>query len=257
MYAGSMQAPRAIAALLDSGADPLLVWTDTRGKAPLKKTALDMLLLAASSTPEAEEATTMLRKAATTEALKRSGNRFKAFITQDNSRFEVGKGPILLKKKPFAITFEVVGSPRVSAIAVDLGGTARNTAAALDRLQPQMRSSMRAMAEKPKASTLMVFSADDPEPGFQSWGNSDDRPDFASYKQTATGYVATRQIDSLDEMPSWEVSPTSASGPVTRKLDSTESLRPLMLVLYIPESLGMFEYAVKQQVSAEIRWSEK
>ena len=199
----------------------------------------------------------MLRKAATTEALKRSSSSFKAFISQNGNRVEVGKGPILLKKKPFAIIFEVVGSPSVSALAVDLAGTARNGAAVLDRLQTQMGSSMRAAAEKPKGSTLIVFSADDPEPGFQSWGNSSERTAFASYKQTTTGYVATRQIDGLDEMPSWEVSPTSASGPVTRKLAPTERLKPLMLVLYIPESLGMFEYAVKQMVSAEIRWNEK
>jgi len=116
---------------------------------------------------------------------------------------------------------------------------------------------MRASAEKPHAATLMVFFADDPEPGFQSWGNSDDRPDFASYKPTATGYVATRQIDSVDEMPSWQVSLTSPAGTVTRKLEAAESLKPMMLVLYIPESLGMFEYAIKQQFSAEIRWLEK
>ncbi|BCO28336.1 chaperone SurA [Rhodoferax lithotrophicus] len=253
MYAGSTSSPRAISALLDSGADPLAVWTDPQSKVPLQKTALDMSLLSSGNTPKSEQSLEMLRKAASTEALKRSRNSFRAFISQDNQRVEVGKGPILLKKKPFAITFEAVGAPRVAAVAIDLGETTRNTAAVLDRLQPQMRSAMRAMAEEPRDSTLFVFSGDDPEPGFQSWGNNDERPDFASYKQTATGYVATRQINSLDEIPVGDVSPSSP-GPVTHKLGQANSLKPMLLVLFIPESLGVFEYAVKQLVSGEIRW---
>jgi PPIC-type PPIASE domain/Ankyrin repeats (3 copies) len=252
-YAAARRAPRAIAALLDAGADPLLKVMDPRLKLPF--TPLDFALLdETKGSPMDAGATALLRRAATEKALKRNSNSFKAFVVQDQQRLEVGKGPVSLKRKPFTLAFEVTGEAPVNVITVDMGSTSRTSDQMLARLHEQMRNLGRAMPTGPYPSHLYVFSADDPEPGYQGWGIEKDMPQFDSYQLTPTGYVSTRQINSLEMMPAQSAVANASPTPVRRNLSKTEPLRPILLNLYIFEPLGTFEYAVKQQMHVELRW---
>ena len=258
MIAAEAQAPRSISALLDNGADPLIKLIDSRGPGTLEKKALDLSILSIpTGTINATESTSILRKASADAALKKSVAGVKAFITQDKLHAEIGKGPILLKKKPFSLSFEVAGANGVSVVAVNLGATSRNGDAVLDRLRWQLRDTMKASAEKEKGRDLALYSPDDPDPGYQHWSNAAERPDFHTFKQVGSGFTATREIDAIDEIPSWQMTLTGPRGIVTRKLDPGETLSPMLLVVYTSENLGLFEYAIRQQISSEVRWQDK
>lgn len=256
MWAANSQCPRAISALLAVGADPLILWTDSRGKSSLKYSALDLLLLSrpADSSTRTSECEPILRRATQSASIRRKQGSLKVTILQDGRHYEMGNGTILLAPRPFTLAFEVQGSKRVDVIAIDQGPSGSDQARLLERVKEILLSNMRGSAEDAKGSYLFLWSPDEPSPGYHAWGNSAERPDFTTYQETGNGFKATRAIDSFRLIPASDFYRPRSEQLSVLSLSAGDRGRPMLLVASVSEPMGLFEQATKHMVSSEIRW---
>lgn len=255
MLGADQDAFSAVAALLVAGADPLQRRPDPgqKGKVPILYSALDYALLGKPADGVGGLATiASLRKAASQKALPLDRSTFKAYVLQDQQRTLVSGQAITLKPKPFTLQIVVTGEPiSINATAVDLGKSARNSTSILQRLDSDLKESMRSMALSPDSSNLFVFSADDTRPGHQSFFYDKENNQFTKFHPTATGFVGTRDIAELDFVPSSE---SPQAKVVTQKLANAELPNPILLTLFSDVPLGMFEFAVKERFTVQLLW---
>jgi len=255
MCAAGSQAPRALAALLALGADPLVRWSDEKAKYKANQTALDMLVLTPDTANE-RDAETLLWKATLDAALRRHSGTFKAFIVQDGKRAQAGAGPVTLKRRPFTLEFETQGASGVTVVAQDLGRAGSDPGVLSARLKGQLEHTLRTFAESDGDLTLFLQSPDDPNPGDQTWMDRDAVHRFTTFEKTTAGFNATRRVESLFDLPSG-LPPSSPYKGRTLRLAPGENLPPLLLTLAITEEVGMFEQAVSQMLRTEVRWSDR
>jgi hypothetical protein len=254
MRAAQNQAPRAVAALLALGANPLAALPDGAVKGLSAQTALDLLDLTPGDSANRHDAEAALRPATLEAAARRSQAGFRAFVVQDALRAELGKGPITLKKKPFTLEFELRGTPAVQVAALDLGRAGGDPGRLAEHVKYGMQHIGTVMAEPAEGTTLMVQTPDEPVPGSQGW--SQDGNKFTVFSKTPTGFHAARRVELLDELPP---GPSAAApfGGRSVPLAPGKDPHPLLLTAAVTEKAGVFQNAVKQMAWSEVRWSDR